>query len=42
VRDVARRLAGEGRLVVTRRGAVLDPAVPWRGAIRRRGGPREP
>jgi hypothetical protein len=28
VRDVARRLVGEGRLVVTRRGAVLDPAVP--------------
>ena len=36
VRAEARRLAAEGRLVVTQRGTVLDPAAPWRGAIRLR------
>lgn len=34
VRAVARDLAAQGRLRVTQRGHVLDPHVPWRGAVR--------
>lgn len=36
VRDVARRLAGEGRLAITQREATLLPDAPWRGAVRLR------
>ncbi|MCS7101719.1 MAG: DUF3253 domain-containing protein [Burkholderiaceae bacterium] len=34
VRAVARELAARGQLQVTQRGVPLDPAQPWRGAIR--------
>jgi dienelactone hydrolase len=34
VRDVARRLAGEGRVLVTQRGEVRDADTEWRGPIR--------
>ncbi len=34
VRAVARGMAAGGGLVVTQRGAVLDPRQPWRGAVR--------
>lgn len=34
VRDVARRLAGEGRVLVTQRGEVRDADTEWCGPIR--------
>lgn len=34
IRDVARRLAREGRVVVTQGGDVRDPDADWRGPIR--------
>ncbi len=34
VREAARRLALAGRLRITQRGATLDPAAEWVGAIR--------
>ncbi|WP_036271680.1 DUF3253 domain-containing protein [Methyloversatilis discipulorum] len=34
VRDVARRLARKGRVVVTQGGDVRDPRADWRGPIR--------
>ena len=40
VRDAARRLAAQGRIRVTQRGAVLDPRAEWQGAIRLARGPR--
>jgi hypothetical protein len=36
VHAAARSLARAGRLVVTQRGTVLDPGVPWSGPIRLR------
>lgn len=38
VRDAARALALQHRVEVTQRGAVLDPALPWRGPVRLRRG----
>ena len=34
VRDAARALAREGRVVVTQRGRALDPALEWHGPVR--------
>jgi len=34
VREVARGLALQGRVVITQRGQHLDATLPWRGAIR--------
>lgn len=34
VRDAARGLAREGRVVVTQRGAALSPDAEWRGPVR--------
>lgn len=34
IREVARRLAREGRVVVTQGGDVRDPRADWRGPIR--------
>lgn len=34
IREVARRLAREGRVVVTQGGDVRDPDADWRGPIR--------
>jgi Protein of unknown function (DUF3253) len=34
VREAARKLAREGRLVITQRGKVLSPDKPFTGAIR--------
>ncbi len=33
-RDLARELARNGDVVITQKGAVLDPDVEWRGPIR--------
>lgn len=33
-RDIARELAGSGRVEITQRGDVLDPGAEWRGPIR--------
>jgi hypothetical protein len=33
-RDVARRLARDGEVVITQGGEVLDPDATWRGPIR--------
>ena len=40
IRDVARQMAGDGRLVITQQDAVLDPDAPFRGPVRLRRGPR--
>lgn len=34
VRQVARDLALQGRVIITQRGQRLDATLPWRGAIR--------
>lgn len=39
VRAAARRLARQGRIVVSQRGVPLDPQAEWRGAIRLERGP---
>jgi hypothetical protein len=40
VRDVARRLANEGRVEITQGGQALDPKSPWKGPVRIRLTPR--
>jgi len=42
VREVAVKLAQEGRVLITQRGATLNPDVSTRGPIRLRRGPRFP
>ena len=39
VREVARQMAADGRVVITQRGAALDPNTPFEGPIRLRRGP---
>lgn len=34
VREIAKSMAVDGRIVVSQRGEVLDPCSTWRGAIR--------
>lgn len=39
VREVARQMAADGRVVITQRGAILDPETSFKGPIRLQRGP---